>query len=83
MISLSVLFVVTTQALSLKGHYLSAQGGFKLVGEAYFKMPTSGNISINFQGGWTVYMNGGSAVPVCHPIFAPVSININQGIRIR
>ena len=71
-----------TQALLLKRDYIYPMGGLKPLGEACFQVPTSGNISINFRGGWTVYMPGGAVVPVFHPIFAPVSININHKIVI-
>ena len=71
-----------TKALSLKGATIHPKGGFKPLGNANFKMPANGNVSINFQGGWTVYMNGGAAVPVYHPFF-PYPININRTIKIR
>jgi len=74
---------VAAQALSLKRNYIYPTGGLNPIGEAYFQMPTSGNVSINFRGGWTVYMPGGAAVPIYHPIGYPVSININQRIVIR
>jgi hypothetical protein len=73
---------VAAQALSLKGAYIYPTGGFRPIGNAYFQIPASGNVSINFRGGWTVYMPGGAAVPVYHPT-TPIPININQNIVIR
>ena len=63
--------------------YFSAPGDFKPLGEVNFVMPDKGNVSIKFQGGWNIYMNGGAAVPVYHPIFYPRSININKTFIIR
>ncbi|MDR1679192.1 MAG: hypothetical protein LBR81_05370 [Prevotellaceae bacterium] len=74
---------IETQAFSPKELYYSPKGGFRPMGETKFTIPLKGNVNINFQGGWNVYMPGGATVPVYHPILAPNPIKINDVIRVR
>jgi len=75
---------VSRQVVSLSGEsYVYSPDGWKPLGETIFSIPQNGKVSIKFEGGWNVYMNGGAAVPVYHPLFFPRSININRTIIIR
>ncbi len=70
---------LATQSLTLKSDAIYTSGGFKPIGNASFFRPNSAGSSIEFRGGWVVYLPGGVSVPVYHPLF-PLSININKQI---
>jgi len=53
-------------------------------GLAVFKLPSSQNVSLTVNGGWTVYYDyGGAAVPVYHPIFWPFSLNFTDNFKLK
>ena len=53
-------------------------------GMAIFKLPSSQNISLTINGGWTMrYDYGGAAVPVFHPIFWPFSLNFTDNFKLK
>jgi len=53
-------------------------------GLAVFKLPSSQNVSLTVNGGWTVrYDAGGAAVPVYHPIFWPFSLNFTDNFNLK
>ena len=53
-------------------------------GLAVFKLPSSQNVSLTVNGGWTVrYDYGGAAVPVYHPIFWPFSLNFTDNFKLK
>jgi len=53
-------------------------------GLAVFKLPSSQNVFLTVNGGWTVrYDYGGAAVPVYHPIFWPFSLNFTDNFKLK
>ncbi|MFZ6008856.1 MAG: RHS repeat-associated core domain-containing protein, partial [Bacteroidota bacterium] len=74
---------ISAKAVSNEGEVVTPLG-WTYVGGASFDLPTvPGNVQLMIIGGWTVSGPEGVAVPVYHPLVAPVSININQGIDLK
>ncbi len=73
---------VSTSSLSMGGTVITP-GGWSYIGEAVIDLPLSGlNVQLQITGGWVVSGPEGRAVPVYHPLFAPVPINVNQTVNL-
>jgi hypothetical protein len=74
--------IVSGQSTSVTGAVI-IPAGWSYVGSTSIDLPSAhGNVQLQLTGSWTVSGPEGVAVPVYQPIFAPVSININQSVNL-